>query len=158
MLALKRLALLLVVPGVIWLACGEPDESFGPVDQAEKSPHSIARATWQNNGIDNYIIEQRVGFYGPVGFQGWVQLEIADNEITDALYLDENREPTEYEIIWYRTIDELFEFIESESDADSVIITYDSVYGYPDYIFNNRNIDVCDDEMAYFTRLIQAED
>ncbi|MBU8932539.1 MAG: hypothetical protein KOO62_00890 [candidate division Zixibacteria bacterium] len=153
---LSVLVLFLSILSTIWLACGEPDTSFGPVDQTE-SPNQTARATWQSNDIDNYTIDQKVGFWGPAGFQGWVQLEIEDNEIAGAVNLGENREPENYEIIWFRTIDDLFDLIESSSDADYVVITYDSIYGYPNHIFINGNTGVRHDEIYYKTNLIHAD-
>ncbi|MFQ5649951.1 MAG: DUF6174 domain-containing protein [bacterium] len=97
--------------------------------------------------ISHYEFEQRVlCFCAPPAGQ-FHKLTVSD----DRLVLVDDREPTEAEVHTFKTISQLFEFVES-IDPDSVAVLrveYDETYGFPSDIYVDYDSRIVDEEIRY---------
>ena len=86
-------------------------------------------------------------------------LNISNDSIVNGYYLDSNMTSYDSMFVHHKSINQLFDWLEylTTINPDRIDIVYDSTYGYPKYIFVDKNFNIADEEMGYFTELILVE-
>ncbi len=136
--------LFLIIVSLVMLGC--KDKITSPDYSSIKNP----RERWKAYGFAKYTIEQQRLCFCP--FRGnIVLLKIYEDNIVAAKHTDNEDDVNQNEIQIYKTVDELFDFIETLKDgnADSLIVQYDSTYGYPTNIYVDFIKNAVDDELCY---------
>lgn len=114
--------------------------------------NSKQRAIWNAGSIDRYVIDQsRVCecVMEPA------RLTVVNDSIVEAELLDRDGPFPKDFYRYYKTIDQLFDYIDQAAATDPVEleIEYDSSYGYPVRIWVDYESNVADDEMGIYTTL-----
>lgn len=132
---------------IIFSSCNSDD------DVTEKQREfNQAQKLWQSNQIENYIWNERLSCFC-AGVLEW-DLYVKDN-LKEKVEFDETNLPQgqTYDDILKKakTVDETFDFIENllTKDLASLIIEYDSQYGFPTEINIDYDFQIADDEIAY---------
>ncbi|KAA3618674.1 MAG: hypothetical protein DWQ05_06850 [Calditrichaeota bacterium] len=136
--------------------CPEDKNPTGPQFTAISEDHSTIAdplERWQAYGLEDYVIEQQVSCFCIFGGREF-QVYVAGNKISKIIEI-ESGSPID-STLWgfYKTIDELFEIIES-IEGDSVYnsqVEYDARFGFPSLISLDYNQHIADDEIAYITK------
>jgi hypothetical protein len=144
--ALRRPFALMLAAFVILncVACGDPCSA--PVDD----DHHRARQLWHRAAITSYSMTQWRDCFCFLGGEQ-VRLAIAGDSIGAALLVEEGRELTGMERSWYKTVEDLFDFIEETRAMSpaSLEVEYDAEYGYPRVISVDYSLEMADDEIRY---------
>ncbi len=148
-ITLSLIAIFALMLSLTFLSC---DKSGGPVGSSALEPRSL----WLKHATQTYVIQQiRVCFCpGPHGF---VRLTVVDNQIVEGITADSGDSLTIEELKRYKTVDELFEFIdELEGRKPAVLqVEYDPDFGYPKNVYVDLHPEVVDEEIGFNTRLVQ---
>ena len=131
------------------LSCGNSGE---PVAPTTRGPRSL----WLSHAAGSYVIEQARLCFCP-GPHGFVQLTVVDNQIVEGVAADRGGSLTIEELERYKTVDELFDFIdEAQGRKPAVLLVkYDPDFGYPRNIYLDPHPEVADEEIRFDTRLLQ---
>ncbi len=140
--------LALLLPAILLLgaltACD--DDSTAP----KEDEHSKAKRLWREAGYNAYEFSQWRDCFCILGGQE-VSLGVLGDSIIAGTLVDQGRALTQDERLWYRTVDQLFAFIEQVRAASpaSLVIEYDSLLGYPRRISVDYSTQLADDEITY---------
>ncbi len=128
-------------------SCGDASE-IEPVANSIESNYS----RWKKQGIDSYIItQQRMCFCIDGGAKMFVRVSgnkiISVTDSASAKLIPSDRWQ------WYKTIDELYATaIEAKKGNPAAYeIKFESVYGYPNYIWVDPNASMADEEYGFVT-------
>lgn len=119
-----------------------------------------ARDKWENLGIKDYIIKERISCFC-AGIFEW-ELYVENEQKVKVTYKEPDYGTNQtYEDILEnaKTIDDVFDFIESIDDEnlDAFEVTYHKEYGYPISIYIDHKENIADDEIGYFYELVSPE-
>lgn len=139
----------------LWLLITISLTIIGCKDNLSSPDYSLInnpRERWQAYRLTAYTIEQQRQCFCP--FRGnKVTLKISNDNVIEAKYTDDNNDVNEDEIKIYRTVNQLFDFIDTlkVNHVDSLYVEYDSTYGYPKRIFIDQIKYAVDDELTIIT-------
>jgi hypothetical protein len=130
-------------------SCGKPSK---PVGSATLEP----RCLWLKHATQTYVIEQARVCFCP-GPNGFVQLTVVNNQIVKGVTTDSGDSLTIEELKWYKTVDELFEFIDEVEGCKPAVlqVDYDPDFGYPRNVYVDMHLEMVDEEIGFNTRLVQ---
>lgn len=130
-------------------SCGK---SGDPVGSTTLEPRSV----WAKHATRTYIIEQARSCFCPDP-HGFVRLRVVDNEIVEGVAAESSDTLTIEELKRYKTVDELFEFIDEVKGhkPDILQIDYDLTFGYPRNVYVDWHLEMLDEQIAFDTRLLQ---
>lgn len=130
-------------------SCGKSGE---PVGSGTPEPRSL----WARHATQTYIIEQARSCFCP-GSYGFVRLTVVNNKIVKGTDSNSNYTLTIAELKRYKTINELFEFVEwaEECEPDILQVEYDPIFGYPRNVFVDSHLDMTDEQIGFDTRLVK---
>jgi hypothetical protein len=102
---------------------------------------------WQSFNICNYTITNLIGCYCTEDYNTARSLTIADGILK---YVDDKPYPTN-ELMSYKSIDEMFEFINElyASKKHILKVSYDEKYGFPTYLYVDEEEMMVDEEISY---------
>jgi len=146
---LSLIAIFALMLSLTFLSC---DKSGGPVVSSTLEPRSL----WLKHATQTYIIQQMRICFCP-GPHGFVRLTVANNQIVGGITTDSGDSLTSEELKRYKTVDELFEFIdELEGRKLAVLqVEYDPDFGYPKNVYVDLHLEMADEEIGFNTRLVQ---
>lgn len=133
------------------------DNSTNPLDKDFRI-YKNARDRWDAYALDKYSINQTVLCYCPNAGEPY-KLSVAGDSILSAQNVRTGNYVTDHSIIVFRTVDEIFDLIESV-DPDSVAyinVEYHERYGYPTQLYIDYNAQMADEEMGYQMKDLKAE-
>jgi hypothetical protein len=112
----------------------------------------VARAKWEQANIKNYEYRLRVLCFCPPNVTFPVIIKVQNGVNLSVEYAQEPKEVTNNYFKPVDTIDKLFDVIQKaiDDEADSLVVEYDSTYGYPLKIQIDPITDAIDEEIAYF--------
>lgn len=148
--ALRRLLACAAAVGLaaVGLAACDPIEGLdpAPIDDLDS-----ARALWESRGPSSYEIEFRWICFCPPDFVEWVTLTVADGEIVAGARRDTGTPLTPEELAEYRSVEELFDFLEQAhaQGAAAVDATFDGTYGHPISAYVDYSEQAADEEMGF---------
>ena len=153
---MKKIALLILA--LILTAC-----SAGATTDFDKN-----LAKWNDANISHYRYQLFIGCFCPFAGDMPLTIEVKDGEIVSITRFDGNpiieTDPSYGVYESYATIDRVFLKLEADQtgDADEVIVTFDSTYGFPANVAVDNIKEAIDDEISYqvsnFEVLEQIED
>jgi len=146
---LKGLICCIALLSLTLLSCGK---SGSPVN----STTSDHKALWASHATPTYIVEQARSCFCP-GPYGFIRLTVVGNKIVEGVESESNYPLTTDELKRYKTIDELFEFIDKIEKHQPEIfqVEYDSIFGYPRNIYVDWYFEMADEEIGFNTKLVQ---
>ncbi len=146
---LKGLICSIALLSLTLLSCGK---SRSPVN----STTSDHKALWASHATPAYVVEQARSCFCP-GPHGFIRLTVVGNKIVKGVESESNYPLTIDELKRYKTIDELFEFIDEVEKYQPEIfqVKYDSIFGYPRSVYVDWNREVADEEIGFNTKLVQ---
>lgn len=102
---------------------------------------------WEENKFEDYDFTLQINCFCIIEYTMPKRIEVRDNKVVSV-------EGTPFEDlndISYRTIDGFFEYIEEKRKLNPVIedIKYDSIYGFPTYIYFDISEIIADEEIGY---------
>lgn len=130
-----------------FVGCGDNDPT-GPSDKI--------RARWEAVNTGDYVITQIQNCPCPFGGQP-MEITVDDDTITSTFNVALDRALTIEEARPYKTIDQLFDWIDDvqRTEPDILNVIYDSTMGYPTFIFVDPDMGIVDEEIGYHTELIE---
>ena len=152
----KIIHLLGLTAAVIFISfCG--DNSTHPIDIDWKI-YREPREVWNAHNIKNYTITEKVICFCPNASIDH-ELFVSNGEIDFIKNSDTNELLTGHSKELFKTIDELFDFLET-IDPDSVAdfeVEYHERYGYPVKLFIDYNEMMIDEEIGYELKDLKLE-
>ena len=102
---------------------------------------------WEENKFEDYDFTLQISCFCIIEYTMPKRIEVRDNKVVSV-------EGTPFEDlndISYRTIDGFFEYIEEKRKLNPIIeeIKYDSIYGFPTYIYFDISEMIADEEIGY---------
>jgi hypothetical protein len=127
----------------------------GLVKSGPQRDLDVNRAKWEQANIKNYEYHLRVNCFCPPNVTFPVIIKVQNGVNVSAEYAQEPREITNEFFKPLDTIDELFDIVQKSihDEVDSLVVEYDSTYGYPKSITIDRITNAIDDEIAYFVEV-----
>ncbi len=113
---------------------------------------NAARAKWERSAIEDYEFRLRIFCFCPPESSGPVIIKVENGVAVSIEYTQEPKEVTNDFFKPRDTIDKLFGIIQSAIDdkAESLIVEYDTTYGYPKSIAIDPIKTAIDEEISYF--------
>ena len=132
---IKRILILLLALLPI-MSCGDSSDD----STAEVRMYQLveARTLWQSHGITDYVVTQSYFCaYGCPPRNYYYKVVVKGNEVVDVLDLQDDTSLEIEDRRRFLTIDESFEGLESTiwTQPATFKITYNSIFGYPEYIY-----------------------
>ena len=128
------------------LACNnaEPDPMLARA-QVELDKH---RTLWEQTRPNTYTYEYNVVCECSDNLGATVKVTITNGDVESAAYADPRATPWLSGVDRYLTIDSLFDVIQDAitGEADQLIVSYNSEFGYPANIAIDNNVTAIDDE------------
>ena len=128
------------------LACNnaEPDPALARA-QVELDRH---RSLWEQTRPNTYTYEYNVVCECSDNLGGTVKVTITNGDVESAAYADPRATPWLSGVNRYLTMDSLFDVIQDAitGEADQLIVSYNSEFGYPANIAIDYNVNAMDDE------------
>jgi hypothetical protein len=111
------------------------------------------RALWEAAGLSSYQYEYRKQCECPPEALRPVLIEVRAGSVTQVRFLDNLLTAESLLAQGYPTIDDLFDYIDevSQTNVASLVVTYDSMLGYPTLISVDFRRDTADDEFTVRT-------
>ena len=108
--------------------------------------------------FSNYVIEQSRTCFCPMMAES-VRLTVVRNEIVDITVIYDDRRLPADQWHWYKTFDELDEFIEEaqQRNPDQILVEYNPTHNHPTKIWIDYNTEIAHEEMGYITHLVTYE-
>lgn len=113
-----------------------------------KTPYEL----WRSKNIHDYSIDQVRSCFCPDAGQP-VRITVRSDTIFNIINISDNSLITSP---YYLTIDSLFGIIKN-SENDSLVIKYDSIYGFPEYLDINPQLHPVDGGVLYKTSNLQIQ-
>jgi hypothetical protein len=135
-----KIRLEMVVLAFSLLACEEQSSEAPPLE-----PYDL----WRSQNLHDYTIDQIRFCYCPDGAQA-MRITVRSDTIALVMRLSDNTPVPLPESRWYLTIDSLFGMIRT-SKTDSLVVTYNSQYGYPERLDINPQWHPVDGGVLYQT-------
>ncbi|MBN8654564.1 MAG: hypothetical protein J0M11_02425 [Anaerolineae bacterium] len=135
--------ILLLVLSLLLVACSASSE----YDQNLKK--------WQEANIDHYRFDLFIGCFCPFRNVMPLTIEVQNGEVVSITQVDGvvvTAEDPSYELFTSAaSMDALFTMLEADlnGDADEVLVTYDTTYGFPTSISVDQIKEAVDDEIFY---------
>ena len=122
------------------------------------SGFSSAKAVWQASHISDYSMEQRLICFCAFGGEKF-KVVVRNRAVVDVIDLDHNTHVPEQLRSSFKSIDELFTFLESLQGRDvaELRFEFDKAYGYPTKIYVDYDRNVADEEMGYESKDLARE-
>ncbi|HOJ05837.1 MAG TPA: DUF6174 domain-containing protein [Bacteroidota bacterium] len=127
-------------------ACEEDSSSLHP------SELTLARSRWSSSGMRSYTMVQRRICYCMLGGRD-VEITVVDGMPRRGVLRDTGDSLTTEQLSWYRTVDELFAFIDSlrAHEPAEWSAEYDSRLGFPLRVSVDYSRALADDEIEFHT-------
>jgi hypothetical protein len=132
-----------ILTGVLLLmlfGCRKQPTEPRPLDPFER---------WRSYNLGDYTIDQVRSCFCPNGGQA-MRLTVRFNGLAKVTNLSDNTRLTESESVHYLTVDSLFGIIHY-SRTDSLVVTYNPTYGYPESLDVNPQLHPVDGGVLYLT-------
>ncbi len=107
---------------------------------------------WQSHHLHNYTVEQIRSCYCP-GASDRVQITVRADTIARLVRVSDTSVVT---IPYYCTVDSLFGIIQN-SKRDSLVVRYNALYGYPEFLDVNPQLHPVDGGVLYETSNLQIQ-
>lgn len=109
-----------------------------------------ARARWEQGGFDSYEITQRRNCFCMLGGQP-VRLLVFRDSLVSGMNLADSTALTAEQLSWYKSIDQLFEFLGAIDPARVAHFEarYDSTFGFPEHFWIDYDTRIADEEIGY---------
>lgn len=111
------------------------------------------RARWRAYGIRDYVIEQEVWCFCRPAF-GNCLVYVNEDTVSDVRNLPDSTSILALVKGRYRTVEQLFEVIAENKNADRLEVEYHPKFGYPSRIFFDY-FDIVDEELKIVTKGLQ---
>lgn len=146
---LSLMAIFAQMLSLTFLSC---DKSGGLVGSSTLEPRSL----WLKHATQTYVIQQMRVCFCP-GPHGLVRLIVVDNQIVEGVTADSGDSLTIEELKRYKTVDELFEFIDEMDGCKPAVleVEYDPDFGYPKNVYVDMHLEMADEEIRFNTGLVQ---
>ncbi len=111
-------------------------------------------AKWKDAGVSHYSFSLFIGCFCPFAQDMPLNIEVKDGEVVSLTRFDgtpiDPTDPAYETYISYATIDLIFLKLETAlTEAEGVIVAYESVYGYPANIAIDYIKEAVDDELSF---------
>jgi hypothetical protein len=133
----------LFFPVLLFFASCQDDQLSGP---DWRIPYEL----WHSKNIHNYSIDQVRNCFCP-GRGDSVRITVRADTIFNIINIEDNSVVTNP---YYYTIDSLFGIIQY-SEYDSIVIKYNSTYGFPEFLDINPQLHPVDGGVLYETNNLQ---
>jgi len=122
----------------------------GCEDQGSQPPGwLLPYEQWKISGLQNYTIDQTMICYCITGGQT-MRLVVRSGLMTSVTRLSDSAQMSPPISSYYRTVDSLFGIIRNPG-SDSIVVTYNSQYGYPERLDINPQSHPVDGGVIYET-------
>lgn len=111
------------------------------------------RKIWQQKNISDYMFNFRQScFCGSLFAGGDKTIVVQDGEVVEAFYVNSGEYIGTEDLQYLRTLDEYFDYISDtlRSKPDKFKVEYNEEYGYPVYIYIDRDESSVDDELTIY--------
>jgi hypothetical protein len=118
---------------------------------SQRGEYQQAHERWLSKGGPNYTYQFRWSCFCPPNSMRPANVIVRGGAIDSVVFADSSRPVDRSEYGTYRTIEELFEFVNRELDNDdySISVTYDAEFGYPRRGSFDREQNAADDEIGF---------
>ncbi|MDP2208876.1 MAG: DUF6174 domain-containing protein [Bacteroidota bacterium] len=111
---------------------------------------SDPRARWRAYNLTNYIIEQDVHCFCKPYF-GKCFVYVQSDTVSDVINIDNSTSIFSVAGRRFRTVNQLFELIDQNKNADQLDVEYNHRYGYPSRVFIDY-FEIVDEELSIVTQ------
>ena len=123
--------------------------SCNSIDPIELNEFQINLNKWESKNINSYTITLKMScFCIPTDP---IDIKVENNQITEINSAPVTSEQLNNEYWYAKTIDELFIFIDEEiiEEPFQQVLEFNETYGFPEYIYFNREEMLVDEEIGY---------
>jgi hypothetical protein len=121
-------------------------------EQLSESEINSSYKLWLSKNIHNYSVDQKRSCFCPDAGE-LVRITVRSDSIFNIVKVSDNSKITSP---YYFTIDSLFGII-NDSENDSLVIKYNRIYGYPEYLDINPQLHPVDGGVLYETSNLQVQ-
>ena len=125
-----------------WFAC-QKDHSTQPV---QSTPYE----QWKSFNMHDYTIHQTRRCFCVYGSL-MMKIAVQSDSISSVVNLSDSNTILPSSFSWYLTIDSLFRIIQNANKTDSMVVVYNSQYGYPEKLDLNPQLHPVDGGILYET-------
>lgn len=111
---------------------------------------ATARAQWTSHAPATYTVVSARGCECPTEVTRPTEITVTSNQITSAVYVDDRTPVAEQFRSLLRTVDGVFDDIQSAIDrhADAIDLRFDPDKGYPTLVFVDYSRGIADEELS----------
>jgi hypothetical protein len=122
---------------------------IAPGSDRERAELERAWHNWELNGIEDYAYVQQRLCQCQSELTAAVRVIVRSSLVNELSYTDGSPVPEQYLTMW-GTVEDLFRLIDNalNSDAASLLVSYDSKFGYPIHISIDYYADLADDNLT----------
>ena len=121
-------------------------ESYAICSVLDLDKFNKNRANWENNSLNNYSFNFRWICYCPDSYTQTVSITVINNEIREIIPTLSNLDFDESN---YKTIDQLFDFVENKFNSYEISINYDDRFGFISSCFIDESKMIADEEIGF---------
>ena len=144
---MKKLILLIAVFALALSACASATASANQ-NQSELDQN---QQTWQDTGISNYRYHLAISCFCVFSQDMPLIIEVQDGQVVSMEFASGNEidEANREYFARFETIDKLFEQLRKDigGEADEVVVTYNTPYGFPEEVKIDYVLEATDDEL-----------
>ena len=124
--------------------------SCNSIDPVELNEFQINLNKWESKNINSYTINLSVSCHC-IGKGNPINIKVENNQIIEINSAPVTSEQLNNEYWYAKTIDELFIFIDEEIKKEPFqqVLEFNETYGFPEYIYFNREEMLVDEEIGY---------
>ena len=134
-------------------------DGVGPSDLKEfdRAAFLQARARWESTGITSYTVESRQVCFCPPDLHVWTRLTVRGNSVVAADPVEPLPSGISSQPGRWRTVPELFAFIESAASSQNnmttkITVSYDTTLGFPREVSIKCRETIADCDGEFFMR------
>ena len=123
--------------------------SCNSIDPVELNAFQINFNKWKSNDITSYTITLKISCF--CIYTDPIDIKVENNKIKEINKTPVTSEQLNNEYWFAKTIDELFVFIDEniKEEPFEKVLEFNETYGFPEYIYFNREEMLVDEEMGY---------
>lgn len=107
-----------------------------------------SRELWDAAGLAAYEYELTLDCFCPPAVTGPFHVSVVAGRSVEVARIDSDDDSVALEEVLDGTIEAMFQFVESNADADLIEVKYDEVLGYPITVIVDPSEEVLDDEIS----------
>ena len=123
--------------------------SCNSIDPVELNEFQINLNKWESKNINSYTITLKISCF--CIYTDPIDIKVENNKIKEINSAPVTSEQLNNEYWYAKTIDELFIFIDEEiiEEPFQQVLEFNETYGFPEYIYFNREEMLVDEEIGY---------